>query len=104
MFEPLRMILASGATGGAAIAAAVILVPVALEVLPIAPVDGPMVSAHAPSEGATVSLFEVTPHAPTSGPEVVEMTDGQSDGPVSLATRVIASLQSGSAKQKGRLD
>lgn len=91
MFEPLRMILTSSATGGA-VAAALIMAPVAIKVLPVAPVDGPIVSAEAPSEGARVSLLSVAPISPTSGPAVIGMSEGQSDGPVSLATRVAASL------------
>ncbi len=91
MIESLRMILTSGATGGASItaAAALILTPVAIEVLSDAPVGGPMVSAEAPSEGATVALFEVAPIAPATGPEVTGMAEGQA---VSLETRVVASL------------
>lgn len=92
MIESLRMILTSGVTGGASIAAALIVAPVAVDVLSDAPVSGPMVSAEAPSEGARVTLFEVAPLAPATGPEVSRMTAGQSDGPVSLQTRVIASL------------
>ncbi|WP_440959180.1 hypothetical protein ACFELO_03445 [Oceanicaulis sp. LC35] len=92
MIESLRMILTTGVTGGGAVAAALILSPVAIEVLSDAPVGGPIVSAEAPSEGVTVALFEVAPIAPTTGPEVTAMSEGQSDGPVSLSTRVAASL------------
>jgi hypothetical protein len=92
MIESLRMIVTSSATGGGAVAAALILTPVALEVLPVAPADPLIVSAEAPSEGATVTVFEVDPVAPSTGPEVSEMAEGQDAGPVSLATQVAASL------------
>ena len=92
MIESLRMILTTGVTGGGAVAAALILTPVAIEVLSDAPVSGPIVSAEAPSEGAMVSLFEVAPIAPATGPAVSAMAEGRSDKPVSLSTRVVASL------------
>lgn len=89
MFEPLRMILTSTGTGGVSIAAAaLIMTPLAIEVLSDSPVEGPTVSAEAPTEGARVTLFEVAPVAPSSGPVVALPPDGQSDGLVSLATRI----------------
>ncbi len=92
MFESLRMILMSGTAGGAAIASALIMAPVAIDVLSEAPVGGPMASREAPAEGARVALFSVVPGSPASGVEVAEMAGGQSDGAVSLDTRVLSTL------------